>query len=418
MRTVLIISRYFPPRFDVGGKRAWRFARYLPAHGWRPVVMTSKEPPEDRRDPTPLNLPAEALVFRDYMPHDHQDTARMSEPTSARPVRKRREGRKIVWPVDGEARLAIAAGFRAARHAREVGADVIFATSSPYSVLLAGTIAAALTRLPLVLDLRDPWSLNYLSANRPNWARRLDAGVEHHFFRRADKVLLTCASAANAYRARYPDLPAGHIQSITNSFDPVFAPAGASPRPQKVRLLHFGSVYGKRTLRPVLEAIASLPDEVRDGLELLNLGRVSEEDVALAASLGVSEQLRWRGAVPYAEGVELLAAADLQVLLAYGDETLFLPAKLFDYLMTGAPILCVSEPSELTEIIEETRAGRWARATDVVGVASIIRAAVDARRTGTPLTNPETSAISRYAAPATTRALARVLDEVCGPPGT
>ncbi|HSQ00522.1 MAG TPA: hypothetical protein VL049_25145 [Candidatus Dormibacteraeota bacterium] len=33
LRRVLIISRYFPPLYDVGGKRAYRFAMHLPDHG-------------------------------------------------------------------------------------------------------------------------------------------------------------------------------------------------------------------------------------------------------------------------------------------------------------------------------------------------------------------------------------------------
>ena len=39
-RRVLIISRYFPPLYDVGGKRAYRFALHLPDHGWQPIILT------------------------------------------------------------------------------------------------------------------------------------------------------------------------------------------------------------------------------------------------------------------------------------------------------------------------------------------------------------------------------------------
>ena len=68
LRTALLISRHFPPGFQIGGKRAYRFARYLPEHGYRPVVWTVGEDQSGRIDSTSLTLPEEAVVERTLMP--------------------------------------------------------------------------------------------------------------------------------------------------------------------------------------------------------------------------------------------------------------------------------------------------------------------------------------------------------------
>ena len=68
LRTALIISRYFPPLYDVGGKRAYRFAMHLPNYGWRVIILTGAVPAGYPADPTPLRLPAAVNVVRDYAP--------------------------------------------------------------------------------------------------------------------------------------------------------------------------------------------------------------------------------------------------------------------------------------------------------------------------------------------------------------
>ena len=139
---------------------------------------------------------------------------------------------------------------------------------------------------------------------------------------------------------------------------------------------------------------------------------MAEKDVRLAEELGVGDYLEARPVVPYEEGLRILARADLQVLLAYGEETLFVPAKLYDYLLTGAPILCVAPPSELTDIVARTRTGRSLAPGDVDAAADVLRAALEARRTETPLTTPHPDAIEDFSARATARQLAESLDRM------
>ena len=42
-KKILLISYHFPPSTAIGGMRIASFAKYLPAHGWNPYVLTLKD---------------------------------------------------------------------------------------------------------------------------------------------------------------------------------------------------------------------------------------------------------------------------------------------------------------------------------------------------------------------------------------
>lgn len=423
MKTALILTGYFPPAYDVGGKRAYRFARYLPDYGWRPIIVTAPTPARRPVDPGPFVLPDLVEIHRKLYPSWWPESGkRFSDGTIASPVRNQvgppslgaSLKRQFVVPAGPDALLTPLAGHQISKLAKKVGSDIIFASSGPYACLLYGRQVAKRTGLPLVLDLRDPWTLNFLQANRAWWVQWAERRLEESLFRAADRVTLTCAQAAAAYANRYPDLPPGRIHTIYNSFDPAFRPKPGE-RIGPMKLVHFGNCYGPRRLAPVLMAIAQL-QEARllsaEEIRILHLGRPLQEDLELARQLQLEEIYSVRPFVPYEEGLGILAQADLLVLLAYGQETLFIPAKFFDYLLAGRAILCLSEPSELTELVERTGSGVCARPGDVDAVARIIAQALRARSDGTEFTSPNLREIEAFSAPATARQLAELFDRV------
>ncbi|MBW2524515.1 MAG: glycosyltransferase [Deltaproteobacteria bacterium] len=425
LKTVLMLSRFFPPAFSVGGKRAYRFARYLPEFGWRAAILTDEAPRGPQADTSAGRpLPDVHSIYRDWYPSSWRrpgvadSDGSATAPTRERVVPPERLLRRIEWhltmPLGSELKLAPRTAWLARKLATQERADAIFATSSPYAALLYGVAAKAVTGLPLQLDLRDPWSMNFLQHDKSPWTRWSEARLEGWLLRRADRVTLTCEAAANAYREQYPDI-AARIGCIYNSFDPVQRPTRSCQRSGPVTVVHFGNCYGRRRLDTVVSAVAELRE--RDGigpdaLRVVNLGRMAAVDLERIAELGLEGYFESRPAMPYEEGLEVLARADLQLLLAYGEERLFIPAKLFDYLLAGSPILCVAPPSELTEIVARTGAGLSVSPGAVGQAASALRQAMAARREGRDLGHRDESAIMEYSARATAAQLAAGLDEM------
>lgn len=423
-RTVLLVSRWFPPAFQIGGKRAFRFARYLPEHGWRPIVWTgalSEDVPHDR---TPVALPPEVVVERTLIPRWWPEPRRRlvigSDTTPGHGMRPpgllARLRRQVTVPA-GEERLLLPLLLRRlATLVERHRPDVIMATSSPYWTLVLGRAAAKRFGLPLVLDLRDPWTPNFLQEHRAGWVRRAEAVDERRCLTAAAHVTFTAPATAAAYRALYPEL-APRFSTITNAFDPAQAPARPATattttstttgpeRPPGRLLVHFGNCYGKRRLDGVLRGLAALRDEhghALDDLRLLNLGKPDADDLALAERVGVRVDVQ--PFLPLAEGLALLATADVQLLIGYGDEPMFIPAKLFDYLLSGAPILAVGRAEEVAEIVRRTGTGLAVTGADPSATALALRRLL-AREHGPR----DEAVVSSYAAPSTAKALAGLL---------
>ena len=414
-----MISRYFPPRYDVGGKRAYRFALHLPGHGWQPIILTGAVPEGYPADPTPLRLPASVRVVSDYAPSWWRyRRSGLADGTIPDPIPVAIVGGARRWvnalttlPLKRDVLLAPRTALWARRLARSTPIDLVFATAPPWAVLAQGFAVSRAIGKPLCLDLRDPWTFGFLHRNLPSWVRWVERRAEASLMARADRVIFTCDDIARAYRDRFPSLPRDHFTVISNSFDPSVRPP-AQPLFEHPTIVHFGNCYGPRTLEPVLRALAALRRRgAAADLRLLNLGRVKEGDLRLAAQLGVRDCIEHRPMLPYAEAMRVLAGADLQLLLAYGDETGYVPAKFFDYLLSGTPILCIARPSVLTRLVTETGAGRWAEPDQVEAIADTIAAAT--RRSGDAgIAQPNAAAIERFSAPRTTAQLACLFDEI------
>jgi hypothetical protein len=426
MRRALIVSYYFPPRFSIGGKRAHRFAKYLPSHGWETSVLTAKGTDKERLDPTfsDADLP-HCRVYRDYLsPSDLAKIVKQSMVThgaqetpltNAAPLptkgwaRVRFEARYM--PVIGADQGLIPAFVqRIVRRARESRAELIFATGAPWESVVAATIAAKILRLPLVVEFRDPWSFGPIAARWPTWTRAGAKLVERAVLRSAQALVVTTETTREAY-AQLGACP--RLVCIRSGFDP--SVPIEPKRSDAVTFIHFGNCYGERSLGPFIQALALVARRRNLGpsaVRLLNLGRVTRNDLELADKLGIASLFEHKSAMPYAEGMGVVAGADIALLPNFGAEPWFLPGKLYDYLQAGAPILAIDASPELSQILERSRVG-WAHAPeDVEGLARRLEEAIDARAEGRTLVHPDAEAIAAMGAPQAAAKLAALFDEV------
>jgi glycosyltransferase involved in cell wall biosynthesis len=228
-------------------------------------------------------------------------------------------------------------------------------------------------------------------------------------------VVVTTETLAERYRAMFP-ARASRIHAVHNCFEPLDLGA-RSPRAAgaPLRVMHFGNVYGPWSLRTLFEALAGLRREgaLPHGVEVQNLGKLSDRDRAHAQHLGLDGVVKALPTMDYADGLRALRDADLLVLAAWDDPdaALYIQGKLYDYLLAGTPFVAETANPEVTDIVTRTGAGAVVAPRDVSAMRGAVLRAVE----GAPISlRPrDPGVISYYSAPEATARLAAIFDEVC-----
>lgn len=411
------MSYYFPPSGGPGVQRVLKFTRYLPAFGWRPVVLTVPETAAfPVLDPTlSREVPPEAKVIRSPIVEWYDwyyrltgkkrgtsldlDTVSNKRSTRERWMEWLRgalfipDGR-VGW-LGGGTR----AGFRACR---DESVAVIFASGPPFTTHWIGARLAKRTGKPLVLDFRDPWTRAPFYPVRPRWAARLDERLERDCLRRASAVVTVNHTMRDDFLARDPKLRPERFHVIPNGFDAADFDGVERARPPLLTFTHAGSLHASRTphsLFRVFRRWAEREPKLHERVRLRFLGRVDRGIESMLREPPFDRVATLEGYLPHAESVRALRESDVLLLLIVDDPQSrgMLTGKLFEYLGSGTPILALAPPGEAAELIERTRAGRVVLPDDEEGLARALEEVVAARAAGRrPFGDPDAAAIADY----------------------
>jgi glycosyltransferase involved in cell wall biosynthesis len=359
-RRVLVLAYYFPPVGGAGVQRTLKFVKYLAELGWDATVISTRSRAYGARDESLVEeVPPNTRVVR----------------TAALPLarylgyalyraRLMRLRAFVLWPDGGLGWMpfAFAAALKRARRDRP---DVLFSTSSPYGSHLVAGAVARLTRIPWVADFRDEWAANPHLAGQPRLLTRLSRRAERMIAKRAARIVV----AAEYFRIEGvgPDDPR-RIEIVNGVDEDDLLVDATGPRDRFV-LAHVGSLYDLRDPAPALRAIARLvADGTVDGdrLEVRLVGNVWIPDFAPPPGLWVTVA----GYVTHREAVSEMAAATALLLYVPKDD-LAPSGKLFEYLASGRPLLCLaSERNLASRLVGEWGAGLVADPQDEEAIAA------------------------------------------------
>jgi hypothetical protein len=238
--------------------------------------------------------------------------------------------------------------------------------------------------------------------------------MERFAFNAASRIVLNTERCRTLYVDAYAGrIPAARFSAIRNAFDlTLFAPA-ESRRPAAFTLLHFGSFRGFVPGGPLLRGFARFVE--LEGLSpatarLVVMGRPREEELAVAAGLGLTPYVDYRAAVPYRESLTVLRGADVLVL-SNSDAAPVIPSKLYDYLAARRPVLSLSGEDESNRIVVETGSGLSADPHNPEAVASALRE-LRARTRGPDWGELPPDAVHGFTAERQAARFAEVLQEV------
>jgi glycosyltransferase involved in cell wall biosynthesis len=387
---VLIVSFYFPPAGGGGVQRVLKLCAHLPELGIDVDVLAPDDPKWGALDPgLAADIPAATVVHRArYRGPSHATTpaARLAAAHGARAlgVRAALLGRRVLLP-DPEITWfadAVRAGTRAVR---ERAIDVVLSTSPPNSVHVIGAAIARRGGVPHVADFRDSWLANPHRRYERRSVRAKSA-VEARIARAALRRVAAVSAVTPAIAEEAAALaPAGTgVRVVANGCDFDEFDGLEYVRGERMRIVHAGSFFGRRTPRPFLAALAALlrarPD-LAGRLQAAFLGELRPADRDWALGLGLGDALALEGFRPHAEALAGMRAADVLLLLvprADGRGLSVVSGKVYEYLAAERPILALVPPEgDAATLLRDTGSAWIADPDDEGGILAALGQAAD-----------------------------------------
>jgi glycosyltransferase involved in cell wall biosynthesis len=420
MKHALFVAFHYPPESSSSGVlRTLKYTRYLGRFGWRVTVLTLNRGAYHVTDPKLENqIPADVRVVRTRFVDVKRHLAIRGSYPSCFAIPDRWIG---WWP------WAVAAGRRVMK---DDPADVIYSTSPHATAHLAALALSYWLKVPWVADFRDPW---YEEPPEPGttWvAQRAARRLESLVVRRAELIVASTARLRDTLAARYPSKLKGSFLAIPNGYDEDdFSGVAGLLRASSDELLivHAGSINATfRDPRPVLEAVrqaaeAGLVDRARVRIRFLGGGPFGEsfEMKQAVERAGLMSRVEFLPRVSYEAALAELGRAGVLLLLQASTDTVDLvPAKLFEYLRAGRPVLAVVPDGATAEVLRDTGGGWVVDQADGRGLHNALVAAYRAWVGGSlDSVTADRTVLEKFSRERLAGELAAQFDALLGPPG-
>ena len=444
MKRLLIITYYWPPTGGSGVQRWVKFSKYLPEHGWQPVVYTPENPEQLARDESLLaDIPACAEVIKTHITEPYEIYRRLTGGKAGQEVnpvnaqKKSWKQRLSLWirgncfipdPRIGWVRPSVRF---LKKYLREHPVDAVVTTGPPQSVHLIGLGLKKALGLHWIADFRDPWTemFYYKHLGLSRAADRRHRRLEQAVLDGADTVVSVSPPVAADFQAktRTP------VVLITNGFDEDdFAPAGDGQAEQELvfrqtcpennscppvwktpspagkdgsfRLVHTGLFAADGNPLNLWDALAKrcgTDPDFRERLQIRLAGKVDRAITDAIRERGLGANLVELGYLPHDETVREQRAADI-LLLPLRQEPEYakvLPGKIFEYLAARRPVLGIGqEDGAAAQVLRDAGAGEmfdWDKSDELL-------AFLDAP-------HPATAGLEKYTRRALTAQLIQIL---------
>lgn len=432
-RRLLMIACAFPPTGGPGVQRSAKFAKYLPRHGWLPLVWTADHIEGLPRDHSLLEDLPHAVDIRTCgaggglraVRHVVRGFVERSDGSGAAGIVSRfasaidwRMGAKIAaaLPDDhvGWAHRSLRPLLRLIRGARF---DAIYSTFSPGSNHLLALELTRRTGLPWVADFRDLWTDDYCYAEQSSARRAGHLRLQQKTLETADVVV----GVSN----RQTEILANHVRpemrhkftTITNGFDPTDfpEPGPGAASSERFTLAHVGRFDRWRTSGALFAGLSRFAESLgpkRDRVLLHIVGHAGPATREATRATGLP--CAFDGYVSHAEAIAAMRSADALLLTApagpNGESVI--RAKLFEYLAARRPILLLGPRGGACErIVLGCNAGLSVEFDDGA-IATALRRLFDAWEAGSPLGGCDPQELDPYSRIRLAGRLASLLDRL------
>ena len=432
MKRVLIITYYWPPSGGSGVQRWLKMSKYLPENAWQPVIYTAEDaeyPVEDpslEKDVAPETEVIRRPIVEPYSFYKKFLGIKKGEKVKAGFINEgaKKTGWKenlSVW-LRGNLFIPDARCWwikpsvkYLTRYLKEHPVDAIISTGPPHSMHLIARALHKKFNIPWVADFRDPWTDIdfYKDLKLTRCADRKHHRLENQVLTEATRVVTVgwdCAKGLESHGAK-------DVIVITNGYDfdcPILeTDENLSQRQQETSLFtmsHIGIIGANRNPETFWQAIAELDLSIKIRL----IGQVDNSVLESIKRNNIEKYVEIISYIPHNQVIEEQKKSDVLLLFVNNTPNAkgILTGKLFEYMASGRPILCIGpENGDSARILNETQTGVTIGFDDKEKMKSVILDLYKKYQENQLVTN-DIQAVEKYSRRNLTKDFVNILNEI------
>jgi len=396
---VIVVSYNFPPVGGAGVQRMAKLVRYLPNFGVHPTVVTVSNPSVPLHDDSILaDVPPDIPIKRTRTLEPNYNLKALAWRAAAQHAKAPRlaPGFNVGLGADRLARVARdwlvpdpqilwipSAAAVIAKSLVKQSYQSVLISGPPFSQFLLAAVARLRRKVGVVLDYRDEWSTYRNSYEMVSGLRAQKVGeaLEPRLLRCAHMVVTATEDFAEHLLRRFRFLDEKDVVVIPNGYDPAdFPDRNAVLQQDKLVVTYAGTVFKMTSPTGLINALRRLRDRMpnlRERLAVNFIGRVVDTEKYLfrdADSLGVN----LTGYLPHTAALQALSASHvaLCVLDDVAGVNRMYPAKIFELMYLGRPVLTLAPEGALTKLVRTYRLGHVLHCRDEIGIANWLESSV------------------------------------------
>jgi glycosyltransferase involved in cell wall biosynthesis len=363
MKSVLILTYYWPPAGGPGVQRWLKFVKYLEEFGWKAHILTVEGGTysaidQELEKEVPENIEVYKTKSRDPFRFYNMLKGKKDGSVSVALInidQKRSIVDRLAMYIRSNCFIPDARkGWKpyAYRKAKailsEKNIDLLITTGPPHSTHLSGLKLKKNTGIAWLADLRDPWTTVYYNDMLPRTSRtrRIDKKYEDAVLKHADMITVVSPGMKEEFNDRNE-----HVEVVMNGFDVddmgIREVENTGMREDgKFALTYTGNFKPNQHIPAIWDGIIELLEEDQnfaDNFRLRFVGNVDASAPNYFKEKAYEGNVELVSYVPHAEVTRIMSnsAILLFVVPQSRNNKLIITGKLFEYLASGTPVVSV-----------------------------------------------------------------------------
>lgn len=319
---LLLVAYYFPPFGAVGAFRVSKLVKYFHRMGWDITVLTvdpkyysNKDLDYDKLKDIPRDV---EIIYTDIFEKN---------------LKFREEG--AYWGGKLYKKLL--------NVTKNNNYDYIYYTAGPFLHLWVAPLIKRISRIPYILDYRDPWLLSpYNNSKKFKLAAKM---IEPSVVKNAKYILNVTKDATNIHIDHYKNENNKKFITIENGYD---SEDFMNIETEKIdangiKLIYSGKLGGFRNINNLLDAILKLNKINEEKIYFIHIGKYEDSIKSyIENNIEAGKYIIQKGFLPYKKALSYIKASDIGVIISGGHP--YEPTtKIYDYIALNKKILCIND---------------------------------------------------------------------------